>query len=102
MTAEIIPLIPKRGAKQIHQEYEFVLRQATENGWQPKCYKDSASFTDFEEPPTQREAQELCSGCPMFTPCREEAMVVKPAWGVMGGISWLDRRQYVVPRKGVA
>ena len=35
--------------------------------------------------PTDREAQLLCSGCPLLSLCREYAESAHPAWGLFGG-----------------
>lgn len=48
------------------------------------CTTDPDKWTS-DELPTDREAQLMCSGCPLLVHCQEYADEAHPAWGVFGG-----------------
>lgn len=55
-----------------------------------KCKQNPGPYTDYEEdsPPTNAEAKELCSGCPLLMACANSAHGSKPGYGVWGGEIW--------------
>ena len=83
----------KRSATVVRAEYEYMLRQATGNGWEPRCSDKPEEYSDYDRAKSQAEAAALCEGCPMLALCRENALIVKPGWTVLGGISWKNGRQ---------
>jgi hypothetical protein len=60
---------------------------------QPKCVERFDLYVDYDKPPNEEEAKELCSGCPLLDICRRSALADKPAWGVKGGIAWDEGKQ---------
>ena len=95
MTAQIIPFPePKRGAKMVKAEFQQMLREASVNGWQPRCYRQPELYADWLKAPSAEDAAELCAGCPLFDLCGEEARLTRPAWGIRAGVAWV----YGVPQ----
>ena len=91
----------KRPIREIAAEYHYMMRQAVVNGWNEKlhCVSRPDKFQEDREL-LQTEAEALCVGCPMYALCREQGLATRPDQGVMGGISWLNRRQYQPPEIG--
>lgn len=56
------------------------------------CAGNPGPYTEYELPPSEDEAQELCLPCPMYTICNENANWVRPKHGVWGGVAWVDGR----------
>lgn len=48
------------------------------------CVGEAEKWTS-EDLPTDREAQLMCSSCPLVSLCREYAEAAHPAWGVWAG-----------------
>lgn len=76
-----------RQPKQNLPEYE----KALDNG-EHFCAGNPAPYTDYADPPSAEEAEELCLPCPMYSICRKNAEWRKWKWGIYGGIVWLDGR----------
>lgn len=49
------------------------------------CESDPDKWTG-DDLPTDREAQAMCSSCPMLKQCRDYAQKFQPAHGVWGGL----------------
>ncbi len=91
-------LTPARIA--IRDEYDFALDQAHRNGWEDKlaCHTDPATFSDYRTTPSQAVAQAACAGCPLFRGdelCVKYAKAFPPAWGILGGVAWVDGHPFV-------
>jgi hypothetical protein len=84
---------PKRPLRIIAAEYHEMLNEARKNDWQVKCETSPDEFVLYDISPSKEVAKAMCAGCPMLVLCREQALATKPAWGVMGGIAWNNRRQ---------
>lgn len=61
----------------------------------PQCDGRWVEFTDYDsedpympDPPSPRQAQELCAGCPLIELCAEAALVKKPYHGIRAGRVW--------------
>lgn len=76
-------------------EFDIKLAQARRDPKrpQPACIDHSDEFCDFEVPPDEETAALLCERCPLLALCYESATKSKPAWGVQGGVTWLEGRQ---------
>lgn len=61
---------------------------------QPTCIKLPAQYVDYETPPSEAAARDMCRSCPLLDLCRESARVEKPSWGVHGGIAWVNGKQH--------
>lgn len=69
-------------------------RAASEDGHpQPLCQGRPGEYVDYEAVPSEAEAAALCAECPLLVECLANARRTKPAWGVWGGIAWIDGRQ---------
>ena len=53
------------------------------------CRRAPVDFFDEEQ---TAAALAVCRTCPVLTPCRDEALVERPAEGVWGGLTPRDRR----------
>lgn len=55
----------------------------------PKAEKMANCVNDdrfIQEPlPTDREAQMMCAGCPVFDLCDKAATIERPSWGIYAG-----------------
>lgn len=58
------------------------------------CRQVDAELFFPEKGGSNREAKRLCARCPVRTPCLEEALVNDESFGVWGGMSERERRQY--------
>ncbi len=68
----------------------------------PHCLNRPDLFVDYVIPPSAEEAEELCDGCPLFALCRASARRAKPAWGVWGGVAYVDGRSAHLPEAEAA
>lgn len=50
-----------------------------------KCKANPGPWMDWEEPPTQQEAERLCHGCPLVKACPNYARAAQETHGVWGG-----------------
>jgi WhiB family redox-sensing transcriptional regulator len=48
------------------------------------------------------EAKEICSTCPVRTPCLEHALAVREKFGVWGGLTERERRRMLRQRRRTA
>ncbi|MDL5351132.1 WhiB family transcriptional regulator [Microbacterium sp. zg-YB36] len=64
-------------------------------GPQPDCWEHSDEFSDYEmaDMPDRETAELLCSRCPLLQVCAANARHRKPAWGVFGGVAYVNGRQ---------
>lgn len=55
---------------------------------------DSFPFIDIDErvPYSAEQAKAMCEDCPVFKQCNPYAKALRPPVGVLGGISWVDRK----------
>lgn len=56
----------------------------------PKCQGKSDEYVDIEDLPTEEQAEEMCSGCPLLEMCREYSEIAQP-YGVWGGKVYDER-----------
>jgi len=66
----------------------------------PACHDDARYLTDAG--PIHPELLQLCAACPVFTECRQYALVARPPAGVWAGERWTTPKLAGRPRKGVA
>lgn len=81
----------------VKAEFNYMLDQAAKNGWEDKinCHNRPDLFSDYRRIPTQEEAEALCKGCPMLELCRPYAAAYPPPRGVLGGVTWVDRKPFL-------
>lgn len=73
-------LKPKKGSQHpLERLHEAVNEQGA------NCVGRSDVFTDYDEPPTELQAQIMCYACPVFDLCKQYAESGHPAWGVWAG-----------------
>lgn len=55
---------------------------------------DSFPFIDIDErvPYSAEQAEAMCADCPVLKQCNPYAKALRPPVGVLGGISWVDRK----------
>lgn len=79
----------KRGGRTETPEFVEAMRaDADGTGPAPLCAGREAEYVDYDASPSQDEAEEMCVDCPLYLACRKSAELVRPAWGVWGGIAW--------------
>ena len=70
---------------------------------QPFCNGWTEAFVDYDDPPTDEQAEAYCEPCPLRELCLDYARAKKPYWGVYGGRVWIDGRQQLwLSRHGVS
>lgn len=59
------------------------------------CYANPGPWIDYDEdnPPTRREAYDMCNDCPMLVECGRFAAALKPYIGVWAGEVWQDGKR---------
>ncbi|GAB2699315.1 hypothetical protein BKA24_001785 [Microbacterium marinum] len=65
---------------------------------QPYCAGSGPAYADYVTPPSAEVARQMCAPCPLMELCRASALHEKPAWGVHGGIAWVNGRQWHLRR----
>ena len=51
-----------------------------------KCQNNPGPYMDWEEPPTQAEADALCYGCPLIMACANYGIAAREFHGIWGGL----------------
>jgi hypothetical protein len=73
------------------------LELQSDNGGTP-CQGTPELFypEDYEKPDMQRRARkiaiELCKECPLMEQCRELGNIIKPQWGIYGGVDFFQTK----------
>lgn len=77
-------------------EYTQALNDAHSGaGPAPDCDGLQSEFADYsiEDLPSKSLAELMCERCPLLDICNKNARHVRPNWGVVGGIAWVEGRQ---------
>lgn len=83
----------KPDAEKAWERFDKALRLAAETGENvPNCQGRSAEFVDYDDDdlPTAEDAYRMCYGCPLIELCANYAEQERPAWGVHGGVVWIN------------
>ena len=80
-------MAPRRPPREVKAEWEFQLRQATQNNWAPKCFNDPIPFVEVRQ--TKEQAEALCDGCPLKDLHHELGYAAKLDHQVAGGDYWI-------------
>lgn len=61
---------------------------------QPLCLERPDEYVDYDYPlPSPEAAEALCAPCEIREACLANAKHRKPAWGIWGGLIWVNGRQ---------
>lgn len=89
---ELDYLLPKKGSQEALDDLQDAVDEDNrKDDPERNCYGKSALYSNYDDPknlggvPTDREAELMCAGCPLFDLCRTYGKVGRPAFGVWGG-----------------
>lgn len=84
----------RRPKKELPEWVDALNKAHVGEGPQPLCHERPEEYVDYGYPlPTARQAEELCIECPLYLLCRKAAKHKPPAWGIRGGLVYVQGRQ---------